>query len=153
MGIFDFLKNSGRDAKEQQELAEEIRVKLRDTLKGHFQEPRVSLQDGTVTLYGTADSDSAREKAVLIAGNYKGVERVNDDNVKVNRQASASSGPAPMQKANFYTIEKGDTLSKIAQEKYGDASKWRALFDANKEVIEDPDMIYPGQQIRIPANV
>ena len=50
----------------------------------------------------------------------------------------------------FYTIQKGDSLSKVAQAQYGDPMKWKALFEANREVIKDPDLIYPGQQIRIP---
>lgn len=52
---------------------------------------------------------------------------------------------------NYYEIKSGDSLSKIAKEFYGDAMKYKALFAANLEVIEDPDKIYPGQKIRIPA--
>ena len=49
-----------------------------------------------------------------------------------------------------YTIEKGDTLSKIAQERYGRAGAWREIFEANRDVIEDPDRIFPGQVIKLP---
>ena len=49
-----------------------------------------------------------------------------------------------------YVVVKGDSLSKIAQRAYGDGRKWRKIFEANKDVIKDPDLIYPGQSLRIP---
>ena len=50
-----------------------------------------------------------------------------------------------------YTVEKGDTLSHIAKAHYGKASKWRAIFDANRDQLDDPDKIQPGQVLTIPA--
>ena len=55
--------------------------------------------------------------------------------------------PEPVQ---FYTIVKGDSLSRIAKRFYGNAMKYPVLFEANREVIKDPDRIYPGQVIRVP---
>ncbi|MFT4257741.1 MAG: LysM peptidoglycan-binding domain-containing protein [Pseudoxanthomonas sp.] len=49
-----------------------------------------------------------------------------------------------------YTIAKGDSLSKIAKEKYGQASAWKQIYEANRDVIEDPDRIFPGQVIKLP---
>lgn len=49
-----------------------------------------------------------------------------------------------------YTIEKGDTLSKIAKEQLGHASAWKQIFEANRDVIDDPDRIFPGQVIKLP---
>lgn len=49
-----------------------------------------------------------------------------------------------------YTIGKGDTLSKIAKEHYGSANAWKQIFEANRDVIEDPDRIFPGQVIKLP---
>ncbi|MFT3763776.1 MAG: LysM peptidoglycan-binding domain-containing protein [Pseudoxanthomonas sp.] len=49
-----------------------------------------------------------------------------------------------------YTIAKGDSLSKIAQEKYGKASAWKQIYEANRDVIEDPDRVFPGQVIKLP---
>ena len=49
-----------------------------------------------------------------------------------------------------YTVVKGDSLSKIAKDQYGDANKWRKIYEANKDLIKDPDLIYPGQSFRIP---
>jgi nucleoid-associated protein YgaU len=50
-----------------------------------------------------------------------------------------------------YTVEKGDSLSKIAQKVYGKASLWRKIYEANQDHIKDPDLIYPGQVLRLPA--
>lgn len=49
-----------------------------------------------------------------------------------------------------YTVQKGDTLSHIAQKHYGKASKWHAIFDANRDTIDDPDKIFPGQVLKLP---
>lgn len=49
-----------------------------------------------------------------------------------------------------YTVKLGDTLSAIALEHYGDANKYPRIFDANRDVLNDPDKIYPGQVLRIP---
>jgi nucleoid-associated protein YgaU len=57
---------------------------------------------------------------------------------------------APVAAVPRYVVAKGDSLSKIAQRAYGDGSKWRKIYEANKDVIKDPDLIYPGQSLRIP---
>ena len=59
---------------------------------------------------------------------------------------SPSRGPC----GRTYTIAKGDSLSKIAKHFYGDARQWTRIFDANKDAIKNPDLIYPGQVIKIP---
>jgi nucleoid-associated protein YgaU len=50
-----------------------------------------------------------------------------------------------------YTVVSGDSLSKIAKHYYGDASKWHRIHEANREQIKNPDLIYPGQKLRIPG--
>lgn len=49
-----------------------------------------------------------------------------------------------------YTVKSGDTLSKIAQREYGNAGDWRKIYEANKDTIKNPDLIYPGQTFIIP---
>jgi len=69
---------------------------------------------------------------------------------------SSSTAPAPIAPPptapapRTYTVEKGDTLSKIAKHHYGDANKWRKIFDANTDILKDPDRIFPGQVLKIP---
>lgn len=50
-----------------------------------------------------------------------------------------------------YTVQKGDTLSHISKQFYGKASKWNAIFEANRDQLDDPDRIQPGQVLKIPA--
>lgn len=49
-----------------------------------------------------------------------------------------------------YTVQKGDSLSKIAKQHLGDANAWKTIFEANRDVLEDPDKIFPGQTLRLP---
>jgi nucleoid-associated protein YgaU len=62
--------------------------------------------------------------------------------------ASAPAGTGFV--APRYVVAKGDSLSKIAERAYGDGNKWRKIYEANKDIIKDPDLIYPGQALRIP---
>jgi nucleoid-associated protein YgaU len=65
--------------------------------------------------------------------------------------SSASGTAAAEPTVRTYTVAKGDTLSAIAQREYGDANKWRVIFEANRGTIGDPDRIQPGQVLTIPA--
>ena len=58
-----------------------------------------------------------------------------------------ASLPVPERK---YVVKSGDTLSKIAKQHYGDASKYMKIFDANKDQLKDPNVIKPGQRLKIP---
>jgi len=62
--------------------------------------------------------------------------------------AGSSTAPASEQS---YTVVAGDSLSKIAKKFYGNANAWNTIFQANKDKISNPDMIHPGQVLRIPA--
>jgi nucleoid-associated protein YgaU len=66
--------------------------------------------------------------------------------------AAGPPGAAPnvTDQERTYTVVAGDTLSKIAKREYGDASKWHRIYDANKDTIKNPDLIYPGQTFKIP---
>jgi nucleoid-associated protein YgaU len=61
---------------------------------------------------------------------------------------SSSTAPAPA--GQQYTVVKGDSLSKIAKRVYGDAQQWRKIYEANRDQIKNPDLIYPGQTFTIP---
>ena len=67
---------------------------------------------------------------------------------------SSSTAPGASSDANgngrAYVVAKGDSLSAIAQREYGDAKQWRRIYDANRDIIKDPDLIYPGQTLRLP---
>jgi nucleoid-associated protein YgaU len=59
--------------------------------------------------------------------------------------------PAAEPAEQTYTVASGDSLSKIAKKFYGDANKWRRIFDANRDIIKNPDLIHPGQILKIPS--
>lgn len=101
----------------------------------------IELNDDTVVVQGQVESQEQREKIVLVLGNVEGVAAVDDRMTVVV--------PAP--ESVFYEVKKGDTLSKIAKAHYGDAMKYPVIFEANKPMLKDPDLIYPGQVLRIPS--
>jgi len=73
------------------------------------------------------------------------------------RSGGSSTAPAASRptgtigSGRTYIVVKGDSLSKIAKREYGDANKWRAIYEANRDVINDPDLIYPGQELKVPG--
>jgi nucleoid-associated protein YgaU len=67
----------------------------------------------------------------------------------VSSTETITSATAPAEQS--YTVQKGDTLSHIAKQFYGKSSRWNAIFEANRDQLDDPDKIQPGQVLRIPA--
>lgn len=100
----------------------------------------VHFDDGTVFLEGTVEDQAELERVVLAVGNVEGVEKV-DEELEVKQPAEA---------ARMYTVQSGDTLSAISQQFYGDPNRYNEIFDANRPMLTDPNMIYPGQVLRIP---
>ncbi|SSZ30122.1 LysM domain/BON superfamily protein [Aggregatibacter aphrophilus] len=100
----------------------------------------VKVENGVAKISGVASSAGALEKAVLMAGNIIGISNVNIDDVTVQNGESLAGDD------EFYVIQKGDTLWKIAEKHYGNGSKYTAIVAANKEVIKDADKIFPGQK-------
>lgn len=119
----------------------------------------IKFDDGKATVTGAVDDEATRERVVLTIGNTEGVGQV-DDQMRVKTRgevfADAQQEKARLEKiekakSKFYTVVSGDSLSKIAKEFYGDAMKYPEIFEANKPMLKDPDLIYPGQVLRIPA--
>ncbi len=141
MGLFDFVVNQGKKLfGAGDDPADKIKQEIEATNPG-IKNLGVEFKDGQVKLSGEAITPEAMEKAVLMAGNVQGVEKVSADQVQ-----------APPQTGNveYYTIQSGDNLSSIAKKFLGSASAYTRIFEANREVIKDPDKIYVGQKIRIP---
>lgn len=102
---------------------------------------RYDSSNSTVTVSGEAPDQQTREKIILCCGNVEGVEQVDDQMTVAQAEA---------QNSQFYTVQRGDTLSKISKQFYGDANQYMVIFEANKPMLTDPDKIYPGQMLRIP---
>jgi len=151
MGLLSFLRGGGEKVFKKEETtaatpaAEPLRA---SALLGHvkalglaYKTLTVKTSGDIVTVEGEVAKQEDAEKIVLAVGNVEGVETV-DNRLKV-------ATPAP--EATYHTVAKGDTLSKIAKEVYGDMMKYPVIFEANKPMLTHPDKIYPGQVLRIPA--
>ena len=159
MGLFSFLKKSGakvltkkNTAKVENEETKRLQAQIQkqqklillkgvvDSLKIKVANMEIDLHGDTVTVYGQAKSQADKEKVILALGNVSGIGNV-DDRISV-------TNPEP--EATFYTVKKGDTLSKIAKRYYGNPMKYKAIFKANQPLLKSADLIYPGQTLRIP---
>ena len=85
--------------------------------------------------------------------------RPNFSNVRSGESSTAPAAPAPPTgpaptpapaAPRTYTVVAGDNLSKIAKHFYGDANKWKRIIEANRDTIKNPDVIHPGQVLKIP---
>lgn len=164
MGLLSFVKDAGAalfgSKEEEKQVEAELQAKaeaqrekleklkaaraLENKVKAlglGIEEAAITVEDGVVTVAGKVETQEIAEKIVLTMGNVEGISSV-DNQLEV-------TNPEP--EAVFHTVERGDTLSKIAKEHYGNASKYHAIFEANKPMLTDPDKIYPGQVLRIPA--
>lgn len=164
MGLFSFLKTAGTkllgknsDAAEVQKdsttsALEELQASQKRNkeavLEAHVmsfglnvENLSIELEDDKATIFGQVDTNSEREKIILAVGNTEGISIVEDRISVMN----------PEPEATFYTVVKGDSLSKIAKTHYGDAMKYPVIFEANKPMLTSADLIYPGQVLRIPS--
>lgn len=151
MGLMSFFKGVGEKIFKKEEPttpAAEVEPLRASALLAHvkalglaYNSLTVKTSGDTVTIEGEVAKQEDAEKIALAVGNVEGVEAV-DNNLKV-------ATPAP--EAQYHTVVKGDTLSKIAQTFYGDMMKYPVIFEANKPMLTHPDKIYPGQVLRIPA--
>ena len=148
MGLFDFVQDVGRQLFDTDaEAADNIRQYLEVKTHG-LSNLDVQFDDGTVTLCGDCKNQAVRDQAILIAGNVQGVSKVVADDLR----APEPKPEEPEEKAEIYEIVSGDTLGGIAKRYYGNASKYTKIFEANKDIISDPNKVYPGQKIRIPLD-
>ncbi len=152
MDLLGFAKDIGRRIfNKDEEAAEKIKELILQNNPG-VRNLEVEFDQGVVGLSGECESGAAMQKCVLLAGNVEGVIDVYANKMTIRPpEGSGEEQAEPAEEpVEFYTIRSGDTLGKIARQYYGDAMQYPRIFEANREVIEDPDKIYPGQRIRIP---
>jgi nucleoid-associated protein YgaU len=101
----------------------------------------VRLDDGTAYIDGEAADSETKEKVILAIGNCEGVAQV-DESLTLAQDDGNDS--------DMYVVKSGDTLWAIATEAYGDGNRYPEIFEANKPMLTDPDLIFPGQVLRIP---
>ena len=133
-----------QEAKAQEEKNEKAAAALKKLVEAHdlpVEELEVKFDQGVVDISGKTETSEVAEKAALVVGNIKGIEKVNN-NIEVTN---------PVPEAVFHTVVKGEYLSLISKKYYGDAMRYNEIFEANKPMLKDPDLIYPGQLLRIPG--
>lgn len=150
MGLIDFVKGAGakifgidsfkEEAEANKRAKEAALVAQVKTLGLKVQDLDIGFADSIASVRGTTPSQQEREKIVLVVGNTEGVAQV-DDQLLVE---------VPEPEGVYYTVKRGDSLSKIAKTQYGDPMKYPVIFEANKPMLTNPDLIYPGQVLRIP---
>lgn len=166
MGIFDFVKSVGKKlgiGDDEPPAADKLKKEL-DSYSLGTEKVDVEVQGDKVVLKGVVKDQSIFEKAVIAVGNTLGISKVEatelkvvapesglklDGNVDMTALVKAST---PAKEPVFYTVKKGDNLSKISERHYGKgkASKYTVIFEANRPMLTHPDKIYPGQVLRIP---
>jgi len=147
MGLFDFAKDVGRQLFDtDKEAADNIKQHLDIKLSG-IKNLDVAFDDGVATICGECVNEATRNSAVLLAGDVKGVEKVVADDLTFPEPKEEEK-----EKVEYYEIVSGDTLGGIAKRFYGKASQYTRIHAANKELIPDPNKIYPGQKIKIPLD-
>jgi nucleoid-associated protein YgaU len=100
-----------------------------------------------------AKAKTAEEKAKEAVAEAKAKAKAALDEEKVRRaqERAAKARELAAAKKRVYVVQPGDSLSKIAKEVLGDASRWPEIFEANKDQIKDPNLIHPGQELRMPS--
>lgn len=147
MGLFDFAANIGKKIfNKEEDASQAVTAHLNEDNPG-VENVQVTVENGVANLSGVAATAAAVEKAVLMAGNIEGISEVKIDGVEI------ANGEALAGDDEFYVIQKGDTLWEIATKAYGNGAKYKAIVEANKEVIKDENKIFPGQKIRIPKGL
>lgn len=139
--LFKFAKEAGEKFRSG---ISNIAEGIQDRISGHktdVKDLKVEQDGERVVLKGKAKNRAEAEKAIVAAGNTPGIGEV-ESHIDIEDEPAQT---------NFYTVKSGDTLSKIAKEFYGNASKYPVIFDANRPMLSDPDKIYPGQTLRIPT--
>jgi len=117
---------------------------------GHLHE-----EDGKLVIAGNAPTDEAKNRVwdtiKRVDAAYKDLRADITVDSSIARNTSSSLPPSPhLSDKQVYTVEAGDTLSKISQQFYGEANLYMNIFEANRDKLTDPNKIQPGMRLRIP---
>lgn len=136
---------------QEQEL-EQLKGKYQAVINGIKQESGAQLQNvhiegGKLLIRATVPSDAAKNRV------WDKIKQVDPGYSDLTADIT-SQGQADTQGAaggQTYTVQSGDTLSKISQQFFGDANQYQRIFEANKDKLSSPDKIQVGQVLTIPA--
>jgi len=155
MGLFETIKNTFSRTESEADVTAAPSQVLREAgldpsgLKFGF-------GTGSITVSGTIAEESDRQKILDVLAGIPGIHDVRDDMTIAETPAPrmAENAPASAEltegEDRTYTVASGDTLWKIAERMYGDGSRYTKIFEANTDVLEHPDRVFPGQKLVIP---
>lgn len=165
MGIFDSIKNAFGKSEPEADVTVSPGQMLRnagiDTSGLKF-----GFGTGSITVSGEIAAEADRQKILDVLAEAPGIDTV-QDNMTVAPPPPEPAEPAPAEEAETasaptaepsaegeegrtYTVQSGDTLWKIAEEMYGNGAKYMKIFEANTDLLDNPDRIFPGQKLKIP---
>lgn len=169
MGSFLFNKNAGASVINESNTVTEktdlivAHLKKFDLIPDNM---TASFEGEKLVVEGEVNSIQEKNKILATAGNIQGVSEIVDRISITGQEAGSNWGgeatstpeaettaePVAIEEnKQFYTVKKGDYLSAIAKRVYGNANKYPVIFEANRPMLKDASLIYPGQVLVIPA--
>jgi nucleoid-associated protein YgaU len=165
MGLFDTIKNTFSKS----EPATDVTIAPSQLLREAGLDPsglKFTFGNAEITVKGNISSESDRQKILGVLSGIPGIDSVQDQ-LSVSAPPAAAEPPASKAQspeaaepaepaapeegeARTYTVVSGDTLWKIAERMYGNGSQYMKIFEANTDLLENPDRIFPGQKLVIP---
>jgi hypothetical protein len=161
MGLFDKMFGRGASKAQEQpngqqrfdELKQKYQTVLNSLDQSQVRLQNLHVQDDKLFIRGVAPSDDAKnriwDQIKLVNPNFDDVTA--EISVDESRAQGATVGGGA-QAGQAYTVKSGDTLSKISKQFYGDSDEFMRIFYANRDQVNDPDMIKVGQELTIPPD-
>jgi len=151
MGVFDKKDEGGAagtaGAQELAALKKKYQPALDAIYAQKVQVKSIQVENGKLAIRGEAPSADAKN---TVWDKIKAVDAAHADLVADITVAAGAAGASAAAGGRTYTVQKGDTLSKISKQYYGDANKYMKIFEANRDKLKDPDKIQIGQVLTIP---
>jgi len=173
MGIFDSIKNAFGGKAESEP---DVTISPSQMLRNAGIDPsglKFGFGTGSITVSGGISDEAERKKILDVLASVPGIDTV-QDNMAASAPAPGEPPPQPAPDtaaaeseavdkdtsetgeadpdAKTYTVQSGDTLWKISEQLYGNGSRYMKIFEANTDILENPDRIFPGQKLVIPKS-
>ena len=163
MGIFDSIKNAFGTKADSETDTTTSPSQLLKNAGLDASGLQFGFGTGSITVSGEIAHENDRQKILDILATAPGINTVQDnmavaaavadavsDEPEIAEQEVQSVPEGEPSETITYTVQPGDTLWKISEHHYGDGSQYMKIFEANSELLDSPDQIFPGQELKIP---